>query len=78
MPNHPSFNCCSLVTIIPIALQQQWEISRRYAMFATPIAYLIDEQGIIVEDVAVGTESVQELISKYRSKVPVDLEMMNR
>src|SRR5258705_5132388 len=25
----------------PIALQRQWEISRRYAMFATPIAYLI-------------------------------------
>src|SRR5215831_11036486 len=41
----------------PIVLQQQWEISRRYAMFATPIAYLIDEKGFIVEDVAVGTES---------------------
>jgi len=23
----------------PIVLQQQWEISRRYAMFATPISY---------------------------------------
>ena len=28
-----------------IILQQQWEISRRYARFATPIAYLIDEAG---------------------------------
>jgi hypothetical protein len=27
-------------------LQEQWEISRRYAMFATPIADLIDEAGI--------------------------------
>ena len=23
----------------PVVLQQQWEISRRYAMFATPTAY---------------------------------------
>ena len=38
----------------PIVLQQQWEISRRYAMFATPIAYLIDEQGIIAQDIARG------------------------
>jgi len=29
-------------------LQQQWEISRRYAMFAAPIAYLIDEAGLRV------------------------------
>jgi len=42
----------------PIVLQQQWEISRRYAMFATPIAYLIDEQGIIARDVAVGTDAI--------------------
>jgi thiol-disulfide isomerase/thioredoxin len=27
-----------------IVLQQQWEISRRYAMFATPVACLIDER----------------------------------
>src|SRR5262249_55323786 len=29
----------------PIVLQQQWEVSRRYAMFATPIAYLVDQAG---------------------------------
>jgi hypothetical protein len=33
-----------------IVLQQQWEISRRYAMFATPIAYLVDESGLIAMD----------------------------
>jgi len=27
----------------PVVLQRQWEVSRLYAMFATPIAYLIDE-----------------------------------
>lgn len=49
----------------PIVLQQQWEISRRYAMFATPIAYLIDEQGIIIHDVAVGTDAIQSLLNSY-------------
>jgi hypothetical protein len=39
-----------------MVLQQQWEISRRYAMFATPIAYLIDEAGTITREVAVGVE----------------------
>jgi thiol-disulfide isomerase/thioredoxin len=47
----------------PVLLQQQWEISRRYAMFATPIAYLIDEQGVIAADVAVGVEPILALLS---------------
>lgn len=46
----------------PIVLQQQWEISRRYAMFATPIAYLINESGVIVKDVAVGNDSIRDLL----------------
>src|SRR5262245_16387046 len=41
-----------------VLLQQRWEISRRYAMFATPIAYLIDERGVIAHDVAVGTDAI--------------------
>jgi peroxiredoxin len=45
----------------PIVLQKQWEISREYGMFATPIGYLIDEQGIIVRDVAVGVEPILAL-----------------
>ena len=46
----------------PIVLQRQWEISRHYAMFATPIAYLIDGRGVIAADVAVGTEAIQGLM----------------
>jgi peroxiredoxin len=46
----------------PVVLQQQWEISRRYAMFATPVAYLIDEAGIVASDVAVGVEAIQQLV----------------
>ncbi len=48
----------------PIVLQQQWEISRRYAMFATPVAYLINEQGVIAHDVAVGSDAILELMSR--------------
>jgi len=45
-----------------VLLQKHWEISRRYAMFATPIGYLIDEHGIIARDVAVGAEAVLDLV----------------
>lgn len=48
----------------PVVLQQQWEVSRRYAMFATPIAYLIDEAGVIVQDVAVGVDAILDLMSR--------------
>jgi peroxiredoxin len=48
----------------PIVLQKQWEISRAYAMFATPIAYLIDEAGMIAADVAVGVEPIRALLAR--------------
>jgi len=47
----------------PVALQRQWEISRDYGMFGTPIAYLIDEGGMIAADVAVGVEPILGLLS---------------
>jgi len=48
----------------PVVLQQHWEISRLYAMFATPMAYLVDENGIIAADVAVGIDAIQTLIAQ--------------
>jgi peroxiredoxin len=45
----------------PIVLQQKWEVSLKYAMFATPIGYLIDEEGILLSDVAVGVEQILAL-----------------
>lgn len=45
----------------PIVVQKQWEISLQYAMFATPIGYLIDEQGILLRDVAVGVAPILAL-----------------
>ena len=56
----------------PVVLQQQWEISRRYAMFATPAAYLIDEKGDIAHDVAVGIEAILDLLSKNNQAIRSD------
>lgn len=51
----------------PIALQRHWEISRAYGMFATPIAYFIDEEGIVASDVAAGLEPIVQLASAAKS-----------
>jgi peroxiredoxin len=47
----------------PVVLQRQWEISREYAMFATPVAYLVNEDGFIASEVAVGVEPILALLS---------------
>jgi peroxiredoxin len=51
----------SLGLSYPIVLQQKWEVSLKYAMFATPIGYLINEQGVLASDVAVGIEPILAL-----------------
>jgi peroxiredoxin len=45
----------------PVLRQRHWEVSREYAMFATPIAYLIDPAGIIASRPAVGRKQILEL-----------------
>src|SRR5262245_14953336 len=54
----------------PIVLQQKWEVSLKYGMFATPIGYLIDEQGILASDVAVGIEPILALAEESIVGVP--------
>ena len=46
----------------PIVLQRRWEVSRRFGMFATPIAYYIDQKGIIRGNIAVGLEQILRLL----------------
>ena len=48
----------------PIVMQRQWEISKKYGMFATPIGYLIGEQGVLLKDVAVGVEPILALADR--------------
>ena len=47
----------------PVAVQKSWEISRRYAKFATPIAYLIDEHGKTASEVTSGPEPILILLA---------------
>jgi peroxiredoxin len=46
----------------PVVLQRQWEISLLYGMFATPIGYLINEEGVLESDTAVGMEPILALL----------------
>jgi len=48
---------------LTVALQAHWEISRLYAKFSTPIAYLVDEQGRIASEVAAGATAILSLLS---------------
>jgi hypothetical protein len=52
----------------PVVLQQRWEISRLYAMFATPMAYLIDEAGAIMRDAVVGVEPILDLMADLNNQ----------
>lgn len=54
----------SLGLTYPIVMQKQWEVSLQYGMFATPIGYLIDEKGVLLNDVAVGVEPILALVSE--------------
>ena len=60
----------------PIVLQKRWEVSLQYAMFATPIGYLIDEQGVLLRDVAVGVEPILALAAETSVTLEDDVEML--
>jgi peroxiredoxin len=63
----------SLGLTYSIVMQKQWEISLKYGKFATPIGYVIDEQGVLVRDVAVGVEPIIALADEQASS-PCDIE----
>jgi peroxiredoxin len=48
----------------PVVLQQKWHLSKKYGIFATPVAFLIDEQGVIAKDVAKGVDEITALVPK--------------
>jgi peroxiredoxin len=45
----------------PVVLQDKWKLSKEYGIFATPVAFLIRENGVIARDVAVGTDAILAL-----------------
>jgi peroxiredoxin len=54
----------------PVLLQNHWEISRLYAKFATPIAYLVDEHLTVAADVALGADAIVGLASRRPAPQP--------
>jgi peroxiredoxin len=45
----------------PVVLQDKWKLSKEYGIFATPVAFLIAEDGVIARDVAVGKDAILAL-----------------
>lgn len=48
----------------PVVLQDKWKLSKEYGIFATPVAFLIAEDGVIARDVAVGKDAILALAAE--------------
>ena len=58
----------------PIVLQPGWKLSKKYGIFATPVAFLVDEDGVIERDVARGPTEILGLAREALSaegRVPI-------
>ena len=47
---------------MPIGIQRHWRTSRDYGIFAVPVAFAIDEDGVIVDNVAIGVDAIRRLV----------------
>jgi peroxiredoxin len=59
----------------PVGLQRSWEISRKYGIFSTPVAFLVDEEGRIATEVAIGPEPILALLGDEvagRKEAPIE------
>jgi peroxiredoxin len=45
----------------PVVVQPGWNVSKQYGIFATPVAFLVDERGVIARDVARGGPEIMQL-----------------
>ncbi|HVK40325.1 MAG TPA: redoxin domain-containing protein [Candidatus Kapabacteria bacterium] len=49
----------------PVVMQEKWKLSKEYGIFATPVGYLIDENGVIQSDVAKGAGAILSLVDEH-------------
>jgi peroxiredoxin len=49
----------------PVVMQEKWKLSMEYGIFATPVGYLIGEDGIIQRDVAMGGGAILSLVDGH-------------
>jgi len=45
----------------PVVIQQKWKLSKEYGIFATPVAFLINGEGVIEKDVGKGSTEILAL-----------------
>lgn len=45
----------------PVVVQDKWRLSKQYGIFATPVAFLVGEDGAIARDVAIGPDAILAL-----------------
>jgi len=45
----------------PVVIQRKWQLSKEYGTIATPAAFLIGQDGVIVKDAAVGRDAILAL-----------------
>jgi peroxiredoxin len=45
----------------PVVIQPGWRVSKQYGIFSTPVAFLVDENGVIARDVARGGPEIMRL-----------------
>jgi peroxiredoxin len=58
----------------PVVLQPGWKLSKEYGIFATPVAFLVDEEGVIERDVARGPAEILALAHaalRAEGRVPI-------
>lgn len=58
----------------PVVLQSGWRLSKEYGIFATPVAFLVDEEGVIEHEVARGPAAILALAREALSaegRVPI-------
>ncbi len=53
----------------PVVLQDRWRLSKECGIFAMPVAFLIDEEGIIMRDVAQGVAEILGLVPEEMTAV---------
>jgi peroxiredoxin len=57
----------------PVLVQQGWQLSKQYGIFATPVAFLIDEEGVVAREVARGKDEIVALApeAQVRKEAPM-------
>jgi peroxiredoxin len=55
----------------PVVVQDRWKLSRKYGIFATPVAFLIGEDSHTERAVAIGFDQIRHLLSEEFASNPI-------